>query len=263
MTSQPSGGWSTEEWARKLKQQAEDSKEYRHKLYNKVGLKSKSKILDVGCGTGAITLDIALNTDGDVTAIDIDPEKLDKARTLTEDVPNVKIIEADALSLPFEDESFDLVVFNIVLIHVKDQQLAVNEMTRVADKGGIVLATLEPDYNAMISYPETEFEKLWKKEVGELGADLSTGRKLKSLFNRAGLRTTIGFDTETEFLLINDNEKTLKAFTDNYWVTEKILRSNGWTEEQIEKYKTEQEELIKTGQTFRLSTCFYAIGETQ
>ena len=40
--------WTCEDWIKKLKYQAEDSREYRHKLYEKVDLKNKKKILDVG-----------------------------------------------------------------------------------------------------------------------------------------------------------------------------------------------------------------------
>ena len=67
--------WTTDDCAKKLKQQAEESKEYRQKLYSKVDLKNKKNILDVGCGTGEITTDIAHQTSGQVTGVDIDVEK--------------------------------------------------------------------------------------------------------------------------------------------------------------------------------------------
>ena len=72
--------WNIEDWIKKLKQQAEDSREYRYALYNKVDLRNKKEILDVGCGTGAVTMDIAQSTKGNVTGIDIDLEKLDEAK---------------------------------------------------------------------------------------------------------------------------------------------------------------------------------------
>ena len=91
--------WNIEDWIKKLKQQAEESREYRHTLYNKVDLKNKNDILDVGCGTGAVTLDIAESTNGDVVGIDIDTEKLKEAERGLSDIHNVKLIEADALAL--------------------------------------------------------------------------------------------------------------------------------------------------------------------
>jgi ubiquinone/menaquinone biosynthesis C-methylase UbiE len=70
-----------DEWARFLKKQAEHTKEERYNLYEKVDLKTRKKILDVGCGTGAITADIASLTTGHITAIDINRSRLEKART--------------------------------------------------------------------------------------------------------------------------------------------------------------------------------------
>ena len=260
MTEEKNYEWSAEEWKRKLKQQAEDSREYRHRLYNKVGLKDARKILDVGCGTGVITLDIAENTTGEVTGIDIDENKLEDANKLLEGVPNAKAIYGDGTDIPFDDGSFDLAVFNIVLIHIKDQQGAVNEMARVVKKGGTVLASLEPDYDGVIQYPENPLIPLYHESVKKLGADLQTGRKLKYLFSKAGLQTTVGFDTESEFLLINDDKKRMETFLKNFWVSEKVFKENGWSDEQIETYKKEQKEQIGTGQSFYLMTAFYAIG---
>ena len=73
MTNPEDIEWTTEDWVKKLKQQAMDSREYRHKLYQHVDLTNCERVLDVGCGTGAITMDIAEHTKGDI--IGIDPEE--------------------------------------------------------------------------------------------------------------------------------------------------------------------------------------------
>ena len=85
--------WTTSDWIKKLKQQAEDSREYRHKLYKKVKLSEKKNILDVGCGTGAVTLDIAESTEGEVIGIDIDSDKLKEAERVLFNVSNIKLME--------------------------------------------------------------------------------------------------------------------------------------------------------------------------
>ena len=253
--------WTTSDWIKKLKQQAEDSREYRHRLYEKVNLRNKKKILDVGCGTGAVTLDIAGLNDGEVIGIDIDSEKLKEAERTLSSVPNIRLMEADVLDMPFEDETFDLVVFNIVLIHVKDQQKAISEMVRVTKTGGFVLACLEPDYLGIIGYPDDPARALMLKSLEKIGADLSTGRKLKYLFNSAGLKTEVGIDTESEFIFPTNDQERLKHFEQEFWILEKSFKQHGWAEEQILKYKSEQAELIKSGLSFRFSPCFYAIGE--
>lgn len=252
--------WTTDDWINKLRQQAEDSREYRHKLYEKVHLKNKINILDVGCGTGAVTLDIALLTKGEVVGIDIDAEKLQEAEKVLCNIPNIRLKEADVLDLPFDDETFDLVVFNIVLMYIKYQQRAVNEMARVTQKGGFVLGTLEPDYASKISYPEDPTLPLLLKNMEDLGADLYTGRKLKVLFNTAGLETEFGMETETNYILMDD-KKYLGMFLNDFWVLKKLFQKNGWTNEEIEKYKQEELERIKNGLRFSFTPCFYAIGK--
>lgn len=262
MKNSEEGNWTTKDWVKKLKQQAEDSKKYRHKLYKKVDMKNKRKILDVGCGTGAVTMDIAEFTKGEIIGIDIDKEKFKHAKNLLTNVHNIKLMEADVLNLPFENETFDLVLFNIVLIYITDHQKAVNEMTRVTRKNGIVLATLEPDYEKRIDYPESPVAPLILKRMEEIGADLCTGRKLKYLFTKAGLKTKVGMDTETdEYILLKDDKKHLKTFTNEFWVIEKVFSKYGWTKEQIEKYKYEEIERIKSGLSFHFTPCFYAIGK--
>jgi ubiquinone/menaquinone biosynthesis C-methylase UbiE len=48
-------GLTTEEWVRKLRTQARDGQAYSHRLYEQVGLGDAERVLDVGCGTGAVT----------------------------------------------------------------------------------------------------------------------------------------------------------------------------------------------------------------
>ena len=253
--------WKHEDWVRKLTKQAEESREYRHKLYNKVGLRDKKKILDVGCGTGAVTFDLARSTNGHVIGIDIDSEKLEEARKLLGPLSNLELLEADAQDLPFEDETFDLVVFTIVLMYVPDKQKAVNEMARVTKKGGHVLAVMEPDNAGTIEYPPTPTRALMLKAMEELNADLETGRKLKFLFNTAGLRTECGIETETDYILIKDDAKRTEMVKNQLWIYEKLLRADGWAEEDIEKYTKELVENTAKGLTFHFQPVMYAVGE--
>ena len=60
-------------------------------------------------------------------------------------VPNVRFQEADARSLPFADESFDVVVFDSTLSHVPEPERALAEAFRVLRAGGL-LAAFDGDY---------------------------------------------------------------------------------------------------------------------
>jgi ubiquinone/menaquinone biosynthesis C-methylase UbiE len=251
---------SAQEWERKLKQQEEDSRTYRHKIYGKVRIQEKMNILDVGCGTGAVTGDIASLTGGQVTAVDIDEKKLDIASCYLSGKENIKIMRADATDLPFPDGTFDLVLFNIVLVYIRDQQRAINEMARVTKKGGTVLATLEPDYESSIDYPEDPVYPLHVKWMKEKGIDTRAGRKLKYLFTSAGLETKVSMDTETGYVYINEDRRILEMFHDQFWIFEKIFIENGWTPDEIEDYRNKQVDLWEKGLKFHFGCGFYAIG---
>lgn len=250
--------WTINDWVRTLREQAEYFKVYRHALYEKVNVQSAKNILDIGCGTGVITKDIAAQTKGCVTGVDVDGEKMVHARQLVRDMPRVSLVKADCQHLPFKDEIFDLVVFCLVLMYVNDKQKAVNEMARVTKKGGTVLATMEPDYASTISYPENSTLPFFFKNMEELGADLCMGRKLRYVFGKAGLKTEIGIHT-WNFDFMNNGED-LDLFLKQFWLTEKTLLRNGWTEQQIDVYKREQMQLIENRLSFSFMPVYYAIG---
>jgi ubiquinone/menaquinone biosynthesis C-methylase UbiE len=256
------GEWTTVDWVKILEQQAKYYRRYRHRLYEKVDLKNKQKILDIGCGTGAITKDIALMTKGHVVGIDIDSEKLSYARKVLSGT-SASLVTGDWLHLPFKDETFDMVVFCIVLMYIEDQQRAVREMARVTQKNGICLATMEPDYVSTIQYPENPVFTLLFENLKEMGADLGTGRKLRSLFGRAGMETKVGVHTWDFDIMNKSRKEQKKLFLDRFWLSDKIFRKNGWTQKQINEYKKEQLQIIEKGLRFTFLPVFYAIGKKQ
>ena len=247
-----------ERWAEILKRQADNTREFRFNLYRKVDIQSKKNILDIGCGTGVITADIASLTEGEVTGIDIDDKKLEYAKGEVPDRVNLMI--ADVLHLPFRDCTFDLVVFSIVLTHIHEQQEAVNEMARVTQENGVVLATLEPDYAGMLSYPVSKAEPVFEKFMKESGIEMYTGRKLLYFFRKAGLKTEIGLFDSLSYYEKHDSETRVEEFLKTFERTEKLLRSDGWTDQEIEDHKQSELDLIKNDLAFSFCPCFYAIG---
>jgi SAM-dependent methyltransferase len=102
-------------------------------------------VLEVGCGTGAITRVLAARP-GVVAAIGVDPSVLllAKARELSTDIAHLVFQEGDGHALPFNDASFDLVVFHTTLTHAPDPARMLAEAYRVLRSGGW-LAVFEPD----------------------------------------------------------------------------------------------------------------------
>ena len=78
-----------------------------------------ARVLEVGCGTGVMSRMLArLPAIGSVTGVDPARSLLVKARSLAADLPHLSFKEADGRSLPFDDESFDAVIFDSTLSHV-------------------------------------------------------------------------------------------------------------------------------------------------
>ena len=109
-------------------------------------LKPGIKVLDVGCGPGSLTVDIAkhIQPGGKVTGIENVPDPLEGARRLAEqDGVEVTFEVADAMQLPYSDDEFDLVFAHQVLQHVAQPIDMLKEMRRVAKSGTGVVACRE------------------------------------------------------------------------------------------------------------------------
>ena len=116
-------------------------------LLERVNWDGKGKALDVGCGGGALSIKVAQEYAGaEVTGIDYWGGMWEYSRKLCEKNAQAEkvgdrcaFLQASASSLPFKDESFDLVVSNLVFHEVKDvkdKRDAVKEALRVLKKGG-------------------------------------------------------------------------------------------------------------------------------
>ncbi|WP_328886024.1 class I SAM-dependent methyltransferase [Streptomyces sp. NBC_00316] len=149
-------------------------------------------VLDVGCGPGTITADLAaLVAPGRVTAVDTDQGVLDQAAEVAAErgLDNVEFTTADVHALDFPDASFDVVHAHQVLQHVGDPVQALREMRRVCRPGGIVAAR-DSDYAAMTWYPEVPGLDAWLELYGRVaranGGEPDAGRRLLSWARQAG-----------------------------------------------------------------------------
>jgi SAM-dependent methyltransferase len=105
------------------------------KLIDACKIGSGQRVLDVACGTGALTREVAarVSTDGHVTGLDVNRGMLSIAERIA---PAIEWREGRAESLPFADASFDAVVSQFGLMFFKDRSRALQEMTRVLTPDG-------------------------------------------------------------------------------------------------------------------------------
>lgn len=113
-------------------------------------------MLEVGCGSGAFTTYVAakVGPGGKVYALDTQQKMLDQLeRKLKKpqwsDIENINPVKADAYSIPFKDNFFDLVYMITVLPEIPDQIRALKEVKRILKPGGYISVNEffpDPDY---------------------------------------------------------------------------------------------------------------------
>jgi ubiquinone/menaquinone biosynthesis C-methylase UbiE len=128
-------------------------------------IQPKFSILDVGCGPGTITADLAeLVPNGNVIGVDRVEAVLEQARQNAQarGSTNLTFQQSDANALPFEANTFDVVFCHQVLQHVGAPVEVLREMARVAKPGGIVAAR-EANYASFAWYPEPPLLDKWQQ----------------------------------------------------------------------------------------------------
>jgi len=171
-------------WHSRYTQQAKWTRDLRDYLFNKIQLNQTHRVLEVGCGTGAILYEIPKPTS--YHGLDIDPTALVQCQI---HVPSASLIRGTALHLPYSDNSFDVVYCHFLLLWVSDPLHAVLEMKRVTKTGGNIIAFAEPDYSKRVDKPE-ELIQLGKWQTESLrrqGADPGFGARLAESFFQAGI----------------------------------------------------------------------------
>ena len=144
-------------------------------------LGARDSVLDVGCGTGELTRVCREESHADVVGLDADAD-------LLASVPG-PTVRGDATRLPFEDDSFDLVLCQALLINLSDPVDAVREFRRVASDR---VAAVEPDNGAVTVQSTVESESRLARRARRffldgVGTDVELGADAADVFAAAGL----------------------------------------------------------------------------
>ena len=180
-----------------------------------VPLSPGMEVLDVGCGTGAVTRILADRVSpGKVIGVDLSEDRLSIARDLAKEqgVSNVEYLRADVRDLDSQEKGFDFVYSRCLFQYLpgKAGLDTLAAMKRLVRPGGTV-AVADVDGNHLYRYPsDEEWEQILTKvldEVEKIGFDAFVGRKLYSMFRKVGFQD-IQVDILPYYLIAGEADPT-------------------------------------------------------
>lgn len=147
-------------------------------------------VLDVGCGPGTITVDIARRVaPARVVGLDASADIVEQAARDARRVDNLEFRTGDVYALDFDDATFDVVHAHQLLQHLSDPVIALSEMRRVCKPTGVVAAR-DGDYRAFTWYPESpaldDWLDLYEAIARANGGEPDAGRQLLAWAHEAG-----------------------------------------------------------------------------
>jgi ubiquinone/menaquinone biosynthesis C-methylase UbiE len=192
-------------------------------LLGRVGVRPGDECLDVGCGGGEVTLELArlVGPRGRATGLDLDEVKLELAReaAAARGVANVEFRVADVNGWS-ETEAYDLVYSRFLLQHLSRPVELLQRMWAAVRPGGAIVVE-DADFGGLFcDPPDASFEfyaRMLPAALARHGGDATAGRKLYRYALQAGipapeltLRQGHGFEGDTKFLAVS----TLDAIAD-------------------------------------------------
>lgn len=242
------------DWHARYLQQARWTAQLRAYLFQKAGLTIADLVLDLGCGTGSLLVDIPVKPGAAVYGLDL---SLSSVKQAFVHAPSACLTCADGVFLPYADSVFDLVFCHFVLLWTSNPAKVLAEMRRVTRPGGAVLALAEPDYGGRVDYPlELAVLGRWQTEsLRHQGADPEMGRKLAGLFTGAGLN-----HVETGVMGGEWTHPSLPGETGMEWAVLESDLAGRISPQEMEKMKQLDESAWQNGERVLFIPTFYAWG---
>ena len=162
-------------------------------LLSRAGIRDDARCLDVGCGGGDVTVELAAMVPaGRAVGVDLDEAKLALARTEAADagIDNVEFRMGDVLQRGGEGDRFDVIYMRFLLTHLTDPAAAVaNAVAQLAPDGVLVVEDI--DFSGHFCYPDSpafrNYVAWYSDAVRGRGADPDIGPRLPGLLADAGL----------------------------------------------------------------------------
>lgn len=155
------------------------------KLISLLDIQENVRFLDIGCGTGWAVGEVARLVDnkGLFYGIDLSPKMIERAQSKFSGKDNFHFLQANAESIPLDDDSFDIIICTNSFHHYLHPDKALNEMYRLLKKGGKIYI-LDPTADNWTSRAADKIIKLIEPEH----VKLYSTKEFQQLFENARLR---------------------------------------------------------------------------
>ncbi|MGY0694125.1 class I SAM-dependent methyltransferase [Virgibacillus sp. FSP13] len=145
------------------------------KLLNMLPIKTDDTILDLGAGSGYITIPAAKTVEGMVYALDIDPNMLEvvNAKAEKENITNVKTLKGRIDDIPLSDNSIDLALASLVLHEVEQLSDSLQQIKQVLKPDGyFVCVEFEKQDNPTHNHPRIASSTM-EQEITKAGLNVT------------------------------------------------------------------------------------------
>ena len=221
----------------------------RQQTLSRLSVKRGEQILDVGCGVGFLSYEIALQTgdSGRISGIDQNSEMIRHANKRCESLRNTEFSEVNAEDLPFPEESFDAACCTQVLLYVNDVAQVLSGIRRVLKPAGRIII-VETDWRGVVL--NSDYDSISRKIFSAWDASVPSPNLPVHL---GPLLVDNGFcNVDVEPIPILNTEYTPNQFSHGMmnWITRNALKKGVITKEQSQKWLDDLDEKGKSGNYF-------------
>ncbi len=230
-------------------------------------LQRGQSVLDVATGTGIVALAAAqiVGSESKVVGVDISPGMLSQARQKIEaaGLQNIELIEADADSLNFSDESFDAILCSSSIVWLSNIPAALRNWQRWLKKGGLVGFSCYSETSFMTPIVVRVCAQVYGISLPNWNEPLGTPEKCHNLLREAGFQN-IEVKTEQfgEYISLDDAKKWWQG--DGVWINPRGNPLSQRSQEQLQRLKAAYDAEVETLATDRGVwhdiTTFFVIG---
>ena len=263
-----------------------ESKPWINQLYTSfLNIKPGQKIVDIGCGPGDFTRQLARLSNKKATILGIDSNEK-SIQAATTDTKKARLSQCvsyelgDVYKIPLEDGYADLTCCRTLLMHLTEPLKAVKEMARVTRTGGSVVALEGGKMGAFYDPNDEEYSMLaerayetWVNGIRKLeGKEFKIGEKLPGIFRKAGL-SGIKAEVQADAWLYSDPRRRLSdvkaelrfdysLFRERRRKDRKYLVAGGMSNDRITSYfnrlEARTEQLLSNDMKLRNDSSLYA-----